>query len=67
MRFSARALLAIRPFTITCFIIMLVLGLFSVGLPILDLIELKSYDVRFAYRGDMAHDSQRVPLTGPAK
>jgi adenylate cyclase len=51
MKFSAKSIFAINPATITICSVLLVLALFLVGTPILDMVELKTYDLRFLSRG----------------
>lgn len=46
-----RSLLSINPASLAFGTILLVVALFSAGTPILDLIELKTYDLRFLSRG----------------
>ncbi len=46
-----RSFLSIRPSTITVVLTLFVLVLFLLGVPILDIIELKMYDLRFLSRG----------------
>ena len=46
-----RYIFSINPLTLTAGITLLVMGLFVTGVPILDLVELKSYDLRFLSRG----------------
>jgi adenylate cyclase len=46
-----KSLFSIRPASLTLGIILIVIGLFAAGIPILDLIELKAYDLRFLSRG----------------
>jgi adenylate cyclase len=53
MRFSLKSLFSINPFTLTFLTILLVVGLFRVGAPILNMIELKTYDLRFLSRGQV--------------
>lgn len=54
MRFDFKSLLSINPITLTACSILLVLGLFVLRVSILDLIELKTYDLRFLTRGPMS-------------
>lgn len=51
LRRSLPSLLSVNPASLACGTILLVVALFSVGAPILDLIELKTYDLRFLSRG----------------
>ena len=51
MRLSFRSIFSINPVSLTFFSILLVVVLFLTGIPILDLIELKTYDLRFLSRG----------------
>jgi adenylate cyclase len=51
MRFSLKSFFTINAASLTFFTILLVLILFHVGIPILDMIELKTYDLRFLSRG----------------
>lgn len=53
MRFSPRRLLAVGPVSLTVASVALVGALFSIGVPIFDLIELKTYDLRVRSRGDL--------------
>ena len=46
-----RAIFSINPVTLTIGITFLVMILFITGVPILDLVELKTYDLRFLSRG----------------
>src|SRR5262247_336777 len=46
-----KSLFSIRPASLTLGTICVVVGLFVYGVPILDLIELKTYDLRFIPRG----------------
>ena len=39
--------ITVNPFSLTFYSILMVLVLFMIGVPILDLIELKTYDLRF--------------------
>ena len=48
---TTRTFLSLNPVSITAFTTLLVVVLFLIGVPILDLIELKSYDLRFLSRG----------------
>jgi len=51
MRLALGSRFAINPVSLTLATIVLVVGLFAVGTPILDLVELKAYDLRFQARG----------------
>ena len=51
MRTLLKSFLSLNPKTITLSITILVLILFSMGIPILDLLELQTYDLRFRSRG----------------
>jgi adenylate cyclase len=51
MRFSVKHIFSINPASLTLASIVLVLALFLTGIPILDMIELKTYDLRFVSRG----------------
>jgi len=53
MRFSFKSLFSINPASLTICTILLVVILFLTGIPILDLIELKTYDLRFISRGQI--------------
>ena len=53
MRFSLKSLFSINPFSLTFLTILLVVVLFRVGAPILTMIELKTYDLRFLSRGQV--------------
>src|SRR6266540_5189517 len=51
MRFSLKSLFSINPASLTLGTILIVVILFWSGVPILDLVELKTYDLRFLSRG----------------
>ena len=51
MRFSVKFLFAIRPAFLTLCLILIVIVLFVSGVPLLDWMELKTYDFRFLARG----------------
>jgi adenylate cyclase len=53
MRFSLKHIFSINPASLTFASIVLVLALFLTGIPILDMIELKTYDLRFVSRGHL--------------
>jgi adenylate cyclase len=53
MRCLVRSLFAINPVSLTLGAILLVVTLFLSGIPILELIELKTYDLRFLSRGQL--------------
>ena len=53
MRFSPRRWLALGSAPLTVGGILLVLALYAVGVPLLDLMELKSYDLRVRSRGNL--------------
>jgi adenylate cyclase len=53
MRFSFKSFFSINPASLTFASIVLVLVLFLTGIPILDMIELKTYDLRFVSRGHL--------------
>ena len=53
MRFWPRSLVSIGPVSLTLGAILFVLALFWLGVPLLDLVELKTYDLRFASRGPL--------------
>jgi adenylate cyclase len=53
MRFSVKHIFSINPASLTLASIVLVLALFLTGIPILDMIELKTYDLRFVSRGHL--------------
>src|SRR5512132_4099875 len=53
MRFSFKSLFSIHPTSLTLGTILLVVILCLFGTPILDLIELKTYDLRFFSRGQL--------------
>ncbi len=61
MRFSPKSFFTINAASLTFSTILLVVILFHVGIPILDLIELKTYDLRFLSRGPL-HPSPVVAL-----
>lgn len=51
MKLSLKSFLSINPFSLTLCTILVVIGLFALQITILDLIELKTYDLRFLSRG----------------
>ena len=51
MRFSLKSFFSVNPASLTICTVLLVVILFVMGTPILDLIELKTYDLRFLSRG----------------
>lgn len=53
MRFPFKSLFSLNPTSLTFCSILLVIALFLSGTPILDLIELKTYDLRFLSRGQL--------------
>ncbi len=53
MRFSLKSFFTINAASLTLSTILLVVILFHVGIPILDMIELKTYDLRFLSRGHL--------------
>ena len=53
MRFSFKSFFSVNPASLTICTILLVVILFLTGTPILDLIELKTYDLRFLSRGQI--------------
>jgi len=53
MRSLLKSLFSIHPASLTLSTILLVVTLFFLGIPILDLIELKTYDLRFLSRGQL--------------
>ena len=53
MRFSLKSFFTINAASLTFSTILLVVILFHVGIPILDMIELKTYDLRFLSRGHL--------------
>jgi adenylate cyclase len=53
MKFSFKSIFSINPASLTFCTILLVVFLFLLGLPILDLIELKTFDLRFRSRGHL--------------
>jgi len=53
MRFPLKSFFTINAASLTIFTILLVVILFHVGIPILDMIELKTYDLRFLSRGHL--------------
>ena len=53
MRFSFRSFFSINPASLTLCIVLLGVMFISIGLPILDMIELKTYDLRFLSRGHL--------------
>jgi len=63
MKFLGRrlkSLFTISPASITVILTVLVLVLFFVGVPILDIVELKTYDLRFLSRGPVKPSSDVV-------
>jgi CHASE2 domain-containing sensor protein len=48
-----RSLFSLSPASLTLGTICIVIGLFVYGVPLLDLIELKTYDLRFLSRGQV--------------
>ena len=57
MRFSLRSFFTINAVSLTFSTVLLVVILFHVGIPILDMIELKTYDLRFLSRGRLQPSS----------
>jgi len=55
-----KSLLSTNPITLTACSILLVLGLFVLRVSIFDLIELKTYDLRFLTRGPMSPSTMVV-------
>ena len=53
MKLSFKSLFSINPVTLTLAAVALTIGLFFAGIPILELIELKTYDLRFRSRGPL--------------
>jgi len=53
MRFSLKSFFSINPVSLTFFTILLVVVLFRADTPILNMIELKTYDLRFLSRGQV--------------
>src|ERR671923_2218684 len=53
MRFAFKSLFSLNPASLTLGTILVVVVLFVVGIPLLDLIELKTYDLRFVPRGQV--------------
>ena len=51
MKKKLKYFITVNPFSLPFYSILLVLVLFIIGVPILDLIELKTYDLRFLMRG----------------
>ena len=51
MKKKLKFFITVNPFSLSFYSILLVLVLFMIGVPILDLIELKTYDLRFMMRG----------------
>ncbi len=60
MRNIVKSLFSLNPTSITFCTTLLVVILFLVGIPILDMIELKTYDLRFLSRGALKPPSQVV-------
>lgn len=61
MKRRLKSFFSIRPATITVVLTLLVLILFLLGIPLLDIVELKTYDLRLLYRGKV-NPSQDVVL-----
>jgi adenylate cyclase len=53
MKLSPKSLLSLGPVSITACSILLVGGLFKIGTPVLDMLELKTYDLRLRARGPL--------------
>jgi adenylate cyclase len=53
MKFSFKSLFSINPASLTLCIVLLGVMFIFIGLPILDMIELKTYDLRFLSRGHL--------------
>jgi adenylate cyclase len=53
MRFPFKSFFSVNPASISIGAVLLVLFLFLAGIPILDMIELKTYDLRFLSRGPL--------------
>jgi adenylate cyclase len=51
MKRRLKSIFSIRPASITVILTLIVLVLFLLGIRILDIVELKTYDLRFLYRG----------------
>ena len=60
MRYFIKSLFSLNPTSITFFTTFLVVILFLIGIPFLDMIELKTYDLRFLSRGALKPSSQVV-------
>jgi adenylate cyclase len=60
MKFSFKSLFSINPTLLTFCTVFLVVILFLIGFPILELIELKTYDLRFLSRGHLEPSSAVV-------
>jgi len=46
-----KSFITINPFSLTFYSILMVLVLFTIGIPFLDMVELRTYDLRFLMRG----------------
>ncbi len=53
MKRSLKSIFSINPFTLTAATTLLTIGLFFAGISIFDLVELKTYDLRFRSRGPL--------------
>ena len=53
MRFAIKSLFSVNTASLTLCTILLSIILFSIGMPIFDMIELKTYDLRFLSRGHL--------------
>ena len=51
MKKIIKSFLSLNPTSITTCLIMVVMAIYIIGIPILDLIELKTFDLRFKWRG----------------
>ncbi len=60
MKNPLRVIFSLNPFSITFFSVIFVCILFYVGVPILEMIELKSYDLRFISRGVLKPSPQVI-------
>ncbi len=60
MRYPFKSLFPVNPVSLTLGTVLFVIVLFLTGVPILDVIELKTYDLRFLSRGDLQPSSPVV-------
>ena len=60
MRKFIKSFIALNPFSLTFYSVLLVLALFLTAVPFLDLMELRTYDLRFISRGHQNPSSKIV-------